>query len=635
MSHIQMIPLNRLVVSANNVRRTERKADLNSLAASIAAHGLLQNLAVSPTENDRFEVIAGARRHAALKSLAKSGAIARDFAVACKLVASDEASEASLAENVQRVAMNAMDEVEAFAALVEFGLTPDDVARRFGCTLRHVEQRLALANLSTKVKAAYRRGDVTLDAARAFCIEPDHSKQDAVLRGLAKPITSPGSVRTHLMSGAMKASDRLARFVGLEAYEAAGGALARDLFDSDTIFVSDPALMTRLAQEQLDAMCAPYLDAGWGWVKAELNADHRTQFGRRLYPTRRPLTKAEQKRADKLDAELEELEAALDEADEDDPRWDERNELEARRHALIDASTEWDRELIAHAGVAVSISYDGRAEIACGLVLKSDQTKIDRLITARTAQATHAGVADDSDETGPMPWDECGPRLAKSLVRDLTRERTRALRDRAAANADSGLSLVVYALISQAILGARAAGLELAGSFTAFDDHPALNARREALLSSVPGADDDLFAYCFSADRETLLELLSLLVSQALDFSNEGASPADHRTQANADRLASALELNMTTYWRADVDFWSKLARHDLVGLYQKSPAFEQASDSERSAQLKAVGKMKKYDLAVAVDTAMRDANWLPAPLVVTERYVLTPEGKAAISELN
>jgi ParB-like nuclease domain len=40
------------------------------LAASIEAHGLLQNLQVKPTANGEFEVVAGGRRHAALKLLA-------------------------------------------------------------------------------------------------------------------------------------------------------------------------------------------------------------------------------------------------------------------------------------------------------------------------------------------------------------------------------------------------------------------------------------------------------------------------------------------------------------------------------------------------------------------------------------
>ena len=160
MSNLQLIPLNRLIVSLLNVRRTDRKADIDALAASITAHGLLQNLTVAATETDKFEVVADGRRLAALKSLAMSGAIARDFAVPYQIIESSGASEVSLAENVQRVDC-AMDEVDAFSALADAGQSVDDIARRFGIGARHVEQRLTLAALSPKIKTAYRRGDVS------------------------------------------------------------------------------------------------------------------------------------------------------------------------------------------------------------------------------------------------------------------------------------------------------------------------------------------------------------------------------------------------------------------------------------------------------------------------------------------
>lgn len=151
---IQFIPLNLLIASPRNVRRKDRKADIEALAASIASRGLLQNLCVVPAEGERFEVDAGGRRLQAVKLLAKTGVIARDLPVACNIIAREDGQEVSLMENIQRVAMNAMDEVDAFAALVADGLAADKVARRFGVTRRHVDQRLALAGLSPRIKSA-------------------------------------------------------------------------------------------------------------------------------------------------------------------------------------------------------------------------------------------------------------------------------------------------------------------------------------------------------------------------------------------------------------------------------------------------------------------------------------------------
>jgi ParB family chromosome partitioning protein len=73
---ILFIPLTKLALSLVNARRTGAGIGLEELAASIAAHGLLQNLQVRSVldgegqETSRYEVVAGARRLAAMKLLA-------------------------------------------------------------------------------------------------------------------------------------------------------------------------------------------------------------------------------------------------------------------------------------------------------------------------------------------------------------------------------------------------------------------------------------------------------------------------------------------------------------------------------------------------------------------------------------
>ena len=56
------VPLTKLVPSAANMRRLNSEAGLDALAASIRAHGLIQNLTVRPAKGGKFEVVAGARR---------------------------------------------------------------------------------------------------------------------------------------------------------------------------------------------------------------------------------------------------------------------------------------------------------------------------------------------------------------------------------------------------------------------------------------------------------------------------------------------------------------------------------------------------------------------------------------------
>ncbi len=105
--HMILVPLSRLVLrpTGRNVRKTPRMS-IPELAASIQRVGLLQNLIVIPAaDGEHYEVVAGGRRLAALKLLAKKHRIAKDWEVPCLQVADGTARTASLTENVQREAM--------------------------------------------------------------------------------------------------------------------------------------------------------------------------------------------------------------------------------------------------------------------------------------------------------------------------------------------------------------------------------------------------------------------------------------------------------------------------------------------------------------------------------------------------
>jgi ParB family chromosome partitioning protein len=123
---IQYIALSKLVPSPANVRKTDRGAGLEQLAASIEAHGLLQNLQVKPASKGRFEVAAGERRLAALSLLAKRKKIEADWPVPCNVLNGENLSEISLAENENRRAAAAMR-----AALTEAHSPADSRMARF------------------------------------------------------------------------------------------------------------------------------------------------------------------------------------------------------------------------------------------------------------------------------------------------------------------------------------------------------------------------------------------------------------------------------------------------------------------------------------------------------------------------
>ena len=159
-NELTLIPLHKLVQSSANVRKVGADS-IDDLTASIAVHGLLQNLTVTKKtatgktkgkgkpDAEIYEVVAGGRRLAALQSLANQMKIPKDFHVPCKVV-TQSAEELSLVENTIRQPMHPADQFEAFDRLVQTGLSVEDVAARFGHSLicrsaAQTRQRLAQA----------------------------------------------------------------------------------------------------------------------------------------------------------------------------------------------------------------------------------------------------------------------------------------------------------------------------------------------------------------------------------------------------------------------------------------------------------------------------------------------------------
>lgn len=637
---IQFIPLNKLVASPRNVRRKDRKADIDALAASIAARGLLQNLCVVPGEGDKFEVDAGGRRLLALKQLVRTGVIVKDFPVPCHVVAREDGREVSLVENVHRVAMDAMDEVDAYAALVEEGATPDDIARRFGVTRRHVDQRLALAHLSPKIKAAWKRGDVSLEAARAFCLVDDHAQQEAVFKSLGRAVTHAASVRARLMEGRMRASDRLAAFVGLEAYELAGGAVVRDLFDADAVYVGDPALMAQLAEQKLEAGREAWLAQGWGWVEAALGQGRSGDYAaQRLQPDWRPFTDEEEAELARLRGELEALDAALDEDSvEEDPRWEARDDLAAAIETLRQAARVWDSELIAHAGVILSIGNDSEAHATLGVVRASDEKTLNALRRKKTSalEAVEGeALAEDEAEAEPGLDEAEDSALPKGVIRDLSQARTRSLRLLLARDRETALAVAVAAMLVRAVFRSDLSGVDVAAHAAVVDDLDALVETRSALLAHMPEQEGEVLGWCLAQPSGTLLALLAVLVAGSVDLVHEKGAPSDRRRQGLADKLAEALSLDMRDFWQADAGYWTRLPKTELLAALAESPSLAGKREKVREEALKAHAKLKKDELAAKVGEAFAGTGYLPDILLtpVSKGGVeLTPAGAAAIA---
>ncbi len=600
-----LIRLSKLVTSKDNVRRTDRLIDIEALADDIAAHGVLQNLNVVATENGRFAVCAGARRHAALKLLHKQGRIPLSFGVPCKIVPADSAVEASLSENIQRVAMHPMDEAEAFDALTARGLDIDAIALRYGATVRHVEQRLALARLSPLIRAAYKRDELNLDVARAFCLSDDHAVQERVFKGFGKPIHSAHAVRNALTQGRTPANDRLAVFVGVEAYQAAGGRLFEDLFETDLILFEDGDILQRLAQEKAEALREVEAE-GWGWSEINLAGTHiEGCASERLRANLGKLKAAEKRRVGVLDGEIARLDAeieALDDGDCDEALWDQRETLDNERDQIMNSARVFELAEMAHAGILVGVDRDGKAVILRGLIRRTDLKTIEKV---RRASTDCAGAPED----GSAP--DAGSGFSKALMRDLTLARTRAIREGVASSPHIALALVVCMFAQQSAGSGDLVGPDIRSTPRDFDDDQLFQGLKGRCR--IPETLDD----CLALDAADLFKCLAILVAETIDLTHEGFSTQDQARQVSGDAIASAIDLDMSAHWAPDAAFWARVSRSFGLEALRGADVFPEA---ERDRKLKALAKLKKADFAEAAARAMSGARWLPDCLVTPLR---------------
>ena len=384
-SHIREIPLSRLALAPENVRKTPPDPQAAAeLKASIAALGLLENLitrAVDPgNDGGSYAVVAGGRRLKAMQALVEDGVIDADHPVPCQVRSGDAgAAELSLAENVVRIAMHPADQVMAFAKLVAAGQPVSAIAARFGVSERMVEQRLRLGNAAPELLDAYRAGEIDLEVLKALAVTADRERQMAVWEQVSAQGYRPSAwqVKRLLTEERVPGASAVARFVGVDAYEAAGGAVMRDLFahdDDSGVWFEDPVLLETLAMAKLRT-AADELATRWKWARPMIEAawDDTARYGR-IDPRPGTPTDEEQAEIEKLQARHDEL-ANLDEEDWTDELAAEGETVVARLdeiEAAVEARAVYRREDFAMAGCIVTIGNDGALQVIAGLVKPED-----------------------------------------------------------------------------------------------------------------------------------------------------------------------------------------------------------------------------------------------------------------------
>jgi ParB family chromosome partitioning protein len=607
-SNIFFVPLAKLKRSPKNVRKVPHSnADIMALAASISSLGMLQYPIVEPEVGAKdkptgyYLVNAGEGRRLAQLARVKLKEIKKDEPIPCILDTEHNATEISLAENAIRSNMHPADEYEAFAELhQQQGMSAEDIAARFGVSAAVVRQRLKLGAVSPALLQLYRDGEMTLDQLTAFAITDDHARQEQVWADLGYNNSRPAILRA-LTEGQVAADDRRVGFVGVEAYEAAGGTVIRDLFDEEGGYLADASLLNRLVREKLQRVAETALAEGWKWVEVETEFDYQrasAMSGIEAHP--KALNEQEQAH---LNALQEQLEILCGESEQDDPSEDALAQID-RLEAEIAALTEevYRPEDVARAGAFIALGRDGDSRIERGYLRPEDERRPDK------PQGSESGAEGAGGAEGVTD-------LSAALVAELTAHRTAALRNDLAQAPELALIAVAHTLAVETFyrggrhscLDISAKPVSLSSCAPGIDDGLAgreIAARHQAWAAKLPEDGDALWHYVASLAMDALLSLMAHCVSLSLDAVQRAGFGSGQGALGHAAILAKAMPHIMGRYWQPTVA--SYLGR---VGKERILEAVREGAGEDAARQ---IAGLKKQAMAARAETLLTGKGWLP-----------------------
>lgn len=669
------IPFNKLVLSQSNVRRVKAGVSVDELAESIARRGLIQSLHVRPVLNDdgvetgMFEVPAGGRRFRALELLVKQKRLAKVAPVPC--VVSEATGdvlidEVSLAENIERAPLHPLDQFRAFQTMREKGMTEEAIAAAFFVDAKVVKQRLRLAAVSPTLLDIYAEDGMTLEQLMAFTVSSDHARQEQVWEAIKDGWQKePYTIRRLLTETTVRAADKRAVFVGIEAYEEAGGCVLRDLFQQDDGgWLQDPVLLDRLVGEKLKAEAETIAAEGWKWIEVAMTFPYGHDHGlRQLVGTTVDLTEEEHATREALRDEYDRLEAEYAEADELPDEVDTRlGEIEQALEAFERRPMTFDPDQIGKAGVFVSIDADGTVLVERGYVRPENEAPVEpeaEIIDPETGEVLQRAAPDISHQRAvitlggqsPEPEEEDETDAIKPLpdrlISELTAHRTLALRDAVASSPHVAMTALLHRLVTDCFLPhstkgcleaqvrevhlpAQAEDLRDSASARAIAD------RHERWGDHVPADDAALWDWLTDLDDGSRMDLLAHCVSYGVNALYEKPNPysgtgvSQHGLDirlSQADRLARSTGLDMVAVgWQPTVG--------NYLGRVTKPRILEAVREGagDRAAEL--IGHLKKGDMAKEAERLLADTGWLPEPLRMVDADIeadmaQTPDAEA------
>ncbi len=674
---VRDLPLSALTLSERNVRTIDdTPEEMAILKASILSHGLIENLAVRFVD-DRYEVIAGRRRFRAMRELVDAGEVHPDMMVACRIL--DEFTndtEISLAENEARVAMHPVDQVTAFRRLTTEGVDRDRIAERFGVSARTVDQRLRLGGLPAPILDAAREGELSLEHLHAFAATADAERQLEVWNRVKGESYTPGAhwIRTEVTRRNVSATHSRARFVGIDAYTAAGGRIEADLFsdgEDERAMLVDADLLDRLAADKLQQVADDLKAQGWKWAEPHLDLewDAAQSYGRVRGTSTGPTEEqaAELKRVEKriaeIDEEIEGMRDQLDEHDddppEDHPYWklsEERDRLmndENHVRVAIDRNVTWSPEQMACAGCLVSLDQFEGLTVEAGLVRKEDARDVPQAAprageeSGEAAGEPHGHPGDAlAGYTPPVKRTTKNPEveavksagLSTALAEDMRLIRNGLVKAHLAHDFEAAFDLAAYEMSLHAfsihVYGTRPLAMTLNATSNQPMGSPEEHAAFEAASPGIGLLERDQAELSLDWMRETdaarrFLAFTELPLGDRQRLFSAATARAlnkqlsfDHGSHPEFEATVARLEIPFEAVWRPGLErFWSRMRKGEMLAVARRTlgPEWAAAHDKDKKDELAAAmagafGPDGEAE-ALGLSTAARAAalGWTPS----------------------
>ncbi len=655
------IPFDRLTLSQSNVRRVKAGVSIGELADDIVRRTLLQSLNVRPildsegAETGQFEVPAGGRRFRALELLVKRKRLAKDAPIPCVVKAANDdvlAEEDSYAENTFREPLHPLDQFTGMQAMVDKGEDVEAIAAHFLVTPAVVNQRLRLAKVSPKLRDIYAEDGMTLEQLVAFSVSTDHARQEQVWELLSHSYNKSGQfIRDRLTEDAVRVADKRVRFIGADAYIAAGGSEAmRDLFQPDDGgWLTDPALLDRLVAEKLQGEGEQIGAEGWKWVATAVDMPWGVTNGlRELDGVEVPMTAEEAETLEKLQAEADALESEwMDAADVPDEVHARLTALDEEIGVIVDRPKTFDSDDMARAGAFVSIERDGSLRIERGYVRPEDEpvAEVESGGASDTPDAGNASPGGDGEADPNAPGSNVVPIGAASgddddedgevvkplpdrLVAELTAWRTLALQDAFAQNPSTAFATVLHAFVLDCFYHAsRESCLEVSLSKVTFGFAPAglrdsapakaLAERHKRWADRLHDSDKEVWDALLQFDGAEQAALFAHCASMAVNAQQEVVPKYDNgriskhsveRRIAHSHVLARAVGLDLIgAGWRATVlGYFTGVTKPRIIA---------DVAEARGSKFAEMIDHLKKADMAREAERLLEDSDWLPEPM--------------------